>query len=493
MTNDRNNLLSLVEAGFGHPHVLVVGDLMVDKYVWGEVERISPEAPVPVLRAGRHSQQPGGAANVAMNLAGLGARVTVMGFAGGDSDQQALEAMLGATDVNFSIVTCPGTPTTSKLRVMAGQQQLLRMDCEAKPANTYAAAEELLEHALAVLPQVSVVVLSDYAKGVLSDRVCHTLVGDARRLRVPVVVDPKGNDFSRYRGATAVCPNAKELAAVTGESAGDLKRLLAAGQTMTSGFGLDYMLVTLGEKGIAILRADSQVHVPAAARQVYDVSGAGDTVVAVLAAALASGAAVEEATRLANLAAGIVIGKVGTVPIRRAELLGALAEDLQPGSQEKVLSLDLLLARVADWRARGLQVAFMNGCFDLLHAGHIALLEQARRRGDRLIVALNGDRSVRRLKGIERPLVCQQDRARILAALQVVDAVVLFDESTPLHLIEALRPDVLVKGGDYCEEEVAGAAEVRGWGGRIELVPLVAGCSTTNLIKRSGTLTSAGS
>jgi D-beta-D-heptose 7-phosphate kinase / D-beta-D-heptose 1-phosphate adenosyltransferase len=492
MTTDRNNLLSLVEAGFGHPHVLVVGDLMVDKYVWGEVERISPEAPVPVLRAGRQSQQPGGAANVAMNLAGLGARVTVMGFGGGDTDQQALEAMLGAADVNFSIVTCPGTPTTSKLRVMASHQQILRMDCEAKPANTYAAAEELLERALAVLPQASVLVLSDYAKGVLSDRVCRTLVGDARRLHVPVVVDPKGNDFSRYRGATAICPNSKELAAATGEPVGDLKRLLTAGQAMASGFGLDYMLVTLGEKGIAILRADSRMHVPAAARQVYDVSGAGDTVVAVLAAGLASGVTVEAAARLANLAAGIVIAKVGTVPIRSAELLGALVGDLQPGSQEKVLSLDLLLARVADWRAHGLQVAFTNGCFDLLHAGHIALLEQAHRRGDRLIVALNSDRSVRRLKGIERPLVCQQDRARILAALQVVDAVVLFDESTPLHLIEALRPDVLVKGGDYCEEKVVGAAEVRGWGGRIELVPLVAGCSTTNLIKRSGAVASVG-
>ena len=335
-------------------------------------------------------------------------------------------------------------------------------------------------------------VLSDYAKGVLSDRVCRTLVSDARRLRVPVVVDPKGNDFSRYRGATAICPNAKELAAVTGESPSDLKRLLAAGQAMVSGFGLDYMLVTLGEKGIAILRADSRKHVPAAARQVYDVSGAGDTVVAVLAAALASGVAVQEAAHLANLAAGIVIGKVGTVPIRRAELLGALAEDLQPGSHEKLLSLDLLLARVTDWRARGLQVAFTNGCFDLLHAGHITLLEQARRRADRLIVGLNSDRSVRRLKGLERPVVCEQDRARILAALQVVDAVVLFDENTPLQLIEALRPNVLVKGGDYREGEVAGAAEVRGWGGRIELVPLVAGCSTTTVIKKSRALAPVG-
>jgi len=234
------------------------------------------------------------------------------------------------------------------------------------------------------------------------------------------------------------------------------------------------------------------VHVPAAARQVYDVSGAGDTVVAVVAAALASGMAIESAARLANLAAGIVIGKVGTVPIQRGELLGALAEELQPGSQEKVLPLESLLARVAGWRSRGLQVVFTNGCFDLLHAGHIALLEQARRRGDRLIVAVNSDSSVRRLKGSQRPLVQEQERVRILAALAAVDAVLLFDESTPLRLIEAVRPDVLVKGGDYSEEEVVGSAEVRGWGGRVELVPLVAGCSTSNLIKRSGVLAAVG-
>ena len=332
MMNHENDLPALVDAGFGHPHVLVVGDLMLDKYVWGEVERISPEAPVPVLHAARHSQQPGGAANVAMNLVGLGARVTLMGFGGGDADQQALQAVLDTAGVKCSVIVCPGAPTTSKLRVMAGQQQLLRMDCEAKPTNTYAAAEELLERALAVLPEASVLLLSDYAKGVLSDRVCRTLVGDARRLRVPVVVDPKGNDFSRYRGATAICPNAKELAAATGESAGDLKRLLPAGQAMASGFGLDCMLVTLGEKGIAILRGDSRIHVPAAARQVYDVSGAGDTVVAVLAASMAAGIAVEKAAYLANLAAGIVIGKVGTVPIQRGELLGALAAELQPAS-----------------------------------------------------------------------------------------------------------------------------------------------------------------
>ena len=261
---------------------------------------------------------------------------------------------------------------------------------------------------------------------------------------------------------------------------------------MTAALGLEYMLVTLSEKGIAILRPGLRRHCPAAARQVYDVSGAGDTVVAAVAAALASGVSIEDGARLANVAAGIVISKVGTVPIQRGELLGALSEGLQPGSEEKVVPLELLLARVAGWRARGLQVVFTNGCFDLLHIGHIELLEQARHMGDRLIVAVNSDDSVRRIKGSERPLVQEQDRARILAALAVVDAVVMFDESTPLHLIEMIRPDVLVKGGDYTEDEVVGATEVRGWGGRVELVPLVAGSSTTNLIERSCSLTAVG-
>ena len=447
--NHACDLAGLVESGFGRPQVLVVGDLMLDKYVWGEVERISPEAPVPVLRTGRHSEQPGGAANVAMNLAGLGARVTVMGFGGGDDDQSRLEALLRTAGVEFSIVACPGSPTTSKLRVLAGHQQLLRMDCEAKPVYSARAAATLLGRVAEALPQASAVVLSDYAKGVLSERVCRTIIAAARRAHVPVVVDPKGQDFTRYRGATAVCPNARELAAAAGESAAELPRLLAAGQAMTAALGLEYTLVTLSEKGIAILRPDSRTHAPAAARQVYDVSGAGDTVVAVVAAAMAAGVAIETAARLANVAAGIVIGKVGTVPVQRGELLGVLAEEVQPGSDEKVVPLEVLLARVAGWRSRGLQVVFTNGCFDLLHAGHIALLEQARRMGDRLIVAVNTDRSVNRLKGPDRPLVREQDRARILAALAAVDAVVVFDESTPLRLIGAVRPDVLVKGGDY--------------------------------------------
>ncbi|MGA9565479.1 MAG: bifunctional D-glycero-beta-D-manno-heptose-7-phosphate kinase/D-glycero-beta-D-manno-heptose 1-phosphate adenylyltransferase HldE [Candidatus Korobacteraceae bacterium] len=485
MTGHGAQLIDAVENGFGHPDVLVVGDLMLDKYVWGDVERISPEAPVPVLRTARHSEQPGGAANVAMNLAGLGARVTVMGFAGGDDDQETLEMLLGEAGVKSFVVACAGVATTSKLRVLAGHQQLLRMDCDSKPGDFNGAADALLHMVTENLASASVIVLSDYGKGVLSERVCRSIIAEARRLHVPVVVDPKGRDFTRYRGATTICPNAKELAAVTGESASDLKWLLPAGQAMVASLNLQYMLVTLSEKGIAILRQDSRTHIPAAARQVYDVSGAGDTVVAVVAAAIAAGVPIEEAVGLANVAAGIVIGKVGTVPIQRDELMGGLAQELQLGSDEKVLRLEGLLARTAAWRSCGSRIVFTNGCFDVLHLGHITLLEQARRMGDRLIVAVNSDRSVRALKGATRPLVKQHDRARVLAALAAVDAVVVFDEETPLRLIEALRPDVLVKGGDYTSDDVAGAAEVRGWGGRLELVPLVAGRSTSRLIEQS--------
>jgi len=483
VTAQANQLLGTVERNFGAPTVLVVGDVMLDRYVWGDVERISPEAPVPVLRTVRTSEQPGGAANVAMNLAGLGASVTVLGFGGGDDDQRTLETLLAHAGVASYIVSRPGSPTTTKLRVLSGHQQLLRLDNEVRRADSSNSAEELLSRGMAELRQISVLVLSDYGKGVLSQRVCRTLIHEARRLQIPVVVDPKGCDFTRYHGATTICPNAKELALVTGESPGDLKWLLAAGQKLVAALNLQHMLVTLSEKGIAILKQDVQQVVPAAARQVFDVSGAGDTVVAIIAASIAAHLPVEHAVELANIAAGIVIGKVGTVPIQREELLGALSANLSWNANEKVLLPEALQERVSLWRSRGHRIVFTNGCFDLVHVGHVSLLQRARRLGDRLIVAVNSDRSVRRLKGPGRPLVRAQDRAQVLAALSAVDAVVVFDEATPLRLIECLRPDVLVKGGDYTEHEVVGAPEVRSWGGRLELVPLVSGCSTSRLIE----------
>jgi D-beta-D-heptose 7-phosphate kinase/D-beta-D-heptose 1-phosphate adenosyltransferase len=476
---------ALVESGWHHPRVLVVGDVMLDQYIWGEVERISPEAPVPVVRATLRGEKPGGAANVAMNLAGLGACVTLVGFAGGDREQQTLETLLADHGIEPSLITMPTVPTTTKLRILSGHQQMMRVDSERTAEFSPQDCEQLLQCSLTAMTDASVVVLSDYAKGVLTEEVCRSLIGEAQRRGVPVLVDPKSRDFTRYRGATAICPNLKELAAAIGEAASDVEVLLNAGQVLVSDLDLQYLAVTLGEKGIAVLQRNSRSHAPAVVRQVYDVSGAGDTVIAVLALAAACDVTIETAIALANTAAGIVVSKVGTVPIQREELLGALSQQLALGMDEKVVQRDRLPARVSAWRFAGDRVVFTNGCFDILHIGHICLLEQARRKGDRLIVGLNSDDSVRRLKGPLRPIVPESERGRVLAALGSVDAVVVFDEDTPLRLIEAIRPDVLVKGGDYTEDAVVGAREVRAWGGRVELIPLVDNISTSRLIAKS--------
>jgi len=486
MIPDLRAILPLVESGWQRQQVLVVGDVMLDQYVWGDVERISPEAPVPVLHAKLRDEKPGGAANVAMNLAGLGACVTLVGFAGGDDEQRMLEAILADRAIEPLLAPISGLRTTTKLRVLSGHQQMIRIDTESAAPISQADHQGLLACALAHLPSASVVVLSDYAKGVLTEGLCQAIIGEANKRHIPVLVDPKSRSFARYRGATAVCPNLKELAAATGEVTSDLDGLLGAGQKLVASLAVKFVVVTLGEKGIAVLRPDSRFHAPAAVRQVYDVSGAGDTVIATLALALASRIPVESAVQLANVAAGVVVGKVGTVPIQREELLGALSQGILPAMDEKVVSLEPLLGRVSVWRSSGEHVVFTNGCFDILHIGHIRLLEEARRKGDRLIVAVNSDDSVRRLKGPLRPVVAERERAAVLAALSAVDAVVIFDESTPLRLIEAIRPDVLVKGGDYTEESVVGAREVRAWGGRVELIPLVGGVSTTRLIAKSG-------
>lgn len=484
MIESLHEVIPLIESDWRKLRVLVVGDVMLDKYVWGDVERISPEAPVPVVRANWQDEQPGGAANVAMNMAHLGASVTVAGFAGEDKDQQQLEMLLAEAGIEPMLISVPGTSTTSKLRIMCGSHQMLRLDSDSVASSCDAEAE-LLDRVLSILPGMKVVVLSDYAKGVLSEAVCRALIAEARECDIPVLVDPKTRNFTRYRGATTICPNLKELSAATGEPVHDLEALLVAGRSLLPWLDMEYMAVTLSEKGIAVLHERSHKRFPAVVRQVHDVSGAGDTVIAVLALALASKLGIETAAQVANVAAGLVVGKAGTVPICRHELLAALTQDVALVKEEKVLPLERLLWRAAAWRAAEQKVVFTNGCFDLLHAGHISLLERARRQGDRLVVAINSDDSVRRLKGRSRPIVGVAGRSQILAALGVVDAVVIFDEDTPLQVIEALRPEVLVKGGDYKREEIVGASEVLAWGGRVELIPIVDGLSTTSLIERA--------
>ncbi len=485
MIEDLHGIVTRLEGDWAETRVLVVGDVMLDRYIWGDVERISPEAPVPVVRLSHRSEQPGGAANVAMNIASLGARVTLCGFAGEDEEGGALNAYLEKAGIEARLTRIPGHPTTSKLRILGGRQQILRLDHERTagfPAQDYGALLAEVERAL---PGARAVVLSDYAKGVLSEEVCRAVIDQARAAGIPVLVDPKHRDFSRYRGATTICPNLQEMSAACGVAPREVEPMLEAARAMLPALDLAYITLTLSEKGIAVVKPEGARTFPAVARQVFDVSGAGDTVIATLALALASGLAVETAVPLANVAAGIVVSKVGTVPITRDELITGLLPQIELQASEKLLELPQLRQRVHAWRSNGERIVFTNGCFDLLHVGHITLMEDARRQGDRLIVAINSDASVSGLKGPPRPVGRERDRGRVLAALAAVDAVIVFDEPTPLELICALQPDVLVKGGDYVEETVVGAKEMRGWGGVVKIVPTVEGFSTTRMIARA--------
>lgn len=485
MIDDLHAVVKVIEEEWEHLRVLVIGDVMLDKYVWGEVDRISPEAPVPIVRETRQTQRPGGAANVAMNLAGLGAKVTLSGITGKDFDQQCLEHLLNEAGVVSRLVKTSDIPTISKLRILSGNQQILRLDIEESQLPFSAGFEELFATIHREIPHHQIVILSDYAKGVLTESVCREVITLCRNLGIPVIVDPKAKNFLQYRGATTICPNLTELSWATGTSHKNLEEMFSIAKAKIAEWEIDYLTVTMSEKGIAVLWKDSEYLSPSVVRQVYDVSGAGDTVIATLALSLASGLTAPTSIQLANRAAGIVVGKVGTVPIYRQELIASLSPEIALSAPEKVLKQDRLLQRLASWRASGESIVFTNGCYDLLHIGHITLLNQARMEGDRLVVGINSDNSVQKLKGPSRPIVGEKERASILAALAVVDAVVIFDEPTPLELINAIRPNVLVKGGDYTEETVVGAKEVKSWGGRTKLVPIVEGFSTTGIIQKA--------
>jgi D-beta-D-heptose 7-phosphate kinase/D-beta-D-heptose 1-phosphate adenosyltransferase len=489
MLPELHSILNLLEGGFSQLKILVIGDLMLDRYIHGEVERISPEAPVPVIRHAQRYERAGGAANVAMNLAGLGCQTFLSGFWGSDSEQGELAAILDRAGIDTAGVVSSSLPTISKTRIVGRMQQLLRLDIESRDLPPAIEAQRLLERTTELVGKVHAVILSDYAKGVLSRELCEAVIRVARLAGVPVLVDPKTQDFSKYSGATSVCPNLGELSQSTGISPHQLDELLAAGQAMIAEYGFQFLTVTMSEKGITVLRRKSEgipavYHSPARAREVFDVSGAGDTVIATLTAGLAAGLQIESAVELANLAAGIVVSKVGTVPIASHELVAALTPSSGLRAGEKILDLERIKLRVAEWRASGETIVFTNGCFDLLHVGHIALLEDCRRFGSKLVLGLNADSSVSRLKGPTRPIVGERERARVMAALAAVDAVVLFEQDTPLELIRALRPNVLVKGGDYTVETVVGHEDVIAAGGRVEIVPTVEGFSTSIIVKK---------
>lgn len=490
MLPELHSILNLLEGGFHQLKVLVVGDIMLDRYIHGEVERISPEAPVPVLRHAQRYERAGGAANVAMNLAGLGCQTFLAGFWGNDTEKAELAAILERAGIDTVGVVSSTLPTISKTRIVGRRQQLLRLDIESRDAIPASELGRLRELATELVGKVHAVILSDYAKGALTRILCEDVIRAARAAGVPVLADPKTPDFSKYSGATTVCPNLGELSAATGIVSHHSEELLAAGQALVVEHDFQFLTVTRSEKGITVLRRESAggsggiYHSPARAREVFDVSGAGDTVIATLAACLAGGLQVETAVELANLAAGIVVSKVGTVPIAAHELIGALTPSSGLSAGEKVLDLERMRLRVAEWRASGETIVFTNGCFDLLHVGHITLLEDCRRFGSKLVLGLNADASICRLKGPTRPIVGERERARVMAALAAVDAVVLFEEDTPLELIRALKPDVLVKGGDYTVETVVGHEDVLAMGGRVEIVPTVKGFSTSNIVKK---------
>ena len=471
--------------------VLVLGDVILDRYVLGTAGRLSPEAPIPVLRPNNRHATLGGAANVALNIASLGGRTILVGVIGDDAAGEEVTALLRHSPgidierIDARLVVLPGRPTTAKTRFMVGSHQLLRLDEETTESIDTRTAATLLDVVTEALDSVEVVVLSDYAKGVLCDAVLTDVIKLARGRGKLVIADPKRADFSAYRGASLLTPNETEVRAATWIDAADDKGAERAGQATLAATDGEAVLVTRSFKGLTLVRRDQPtLHMPTRAREVADVSGAGDTLVAALAIALAAGADLPEAAALANLTAGLSVAKQGTATVSRDEVTAALHLREIVATDDKIVAIEQARARVAAWQMTGLKVGFTNGCFDLIHPGHVRLLSEARAACDRLIVALNTDASVRRLKGPTRPVQSEAARATVMASLAPVDMVVLFAEDTPLELIAELRPDVLVKGADYTIDQVVGADLVQSWGGKVTLVDLEQGHSTTGTIKR---------
>ena len=471
---------------FPDARVLVLGDVMLDRYVSGSASRLSPEAPIPVLRPSSTRATLGGAANVALNVATLGGRVALVGVIGDDAAGSELGRQLATLPGMVPhLVVAPGRPTTAKTRFLVGVHQLMRLDEEITAAIDAATARALLERFAGALETADVVVLSDYAKGVLTDDVLRAAIAQSAAMGRTVIADPKRLDFAAYRGATVLTPNEHEVSRATCIDAADDREAARAGEQALAATGGEAVLVTRSAKGLTLVRrGQPALHLPTRAREVADVSGAGDTLVAALAVALGAGASLPEAATLANITAGISVAKQGTATVSRDELLGVLHLEGLVATDRKIATREEAVARAAGWRAQGLKVGLANGCFDLIHPGHVHLLTEARTRCDRLVVALNTDASVQRLKGPTRPLQSETARATVMASLSPVDLVVLFGEETPLELIQVLRPDVLVKGADYRIDQVVGADLVQGWGGKVLLVDLQEGHSTTGTIRR---------
>ena len=482
---DPSRLVDLLPS-LGGGRVLVVGDLMLDRYVTGTVERVSPEAPIPVMRVDGEDEMLGGAGNVARNIASLGGQAVLVGLIGADrSGERLTELLTGHDGIEFRSVVSGQTPTTVKTRFLATGQQLLRTDVETKFPPQQDALAQIVEQACSAVPTANVVVLSDYAKGVLTDEVIAEIISAAAKSGVPVIVDPKSADLSRYKGASLLTPNREELTKATGIAIDDDEAAARAADRALASSGAGAVLVTRGAQGMTlVVDGEDPSHLRTRAREVFDVSGAGDTVVATVAAVLAAGHGLAAAAALANVSAGVVVGKIGTATVHADEVAARLHAGALLSAEQKVVSLESALDRIAQWRRHERCVVFTNGCFDLIHPGHISLLEQARETGDALIVGLNSDASVARLKGDGRPVQAASARASVLAGLSTVDLVIEFGEDTPVALIEAIKPDVLVKGADYAENEVVGGDLVTSYGGRVVLAQLAEGYSTSATIER---------
>lgn len=457
------------------PHILVVGDVMIDRYIIGETSRISPEAPVPIVKAGREEVRGGGAANVAANVRSLGARSSLLTVCGDDGPGRELIAFMAANDIDYDCVIEAGQHTTQKTRLISGVQQIARIDHDATVGDS--ARAELARRFEARLDGVQAVIFSDYDKGTLAD--LPALLAIARRQGVPTFVDPKAADRARYSGAFLLKPNTREFHALFGDCREE--QIPDRAREGMAEMNLDYMVVTRGAKGaMMVSRSGEVVDHPAEAVEVFDITGAGDTIIAALVVGIAQGLPISAAIDQANIAASVAVSHPGTHVVTRAEFEDRLYR--RSHSTTKLAPMRVLERKLAHARGSGKRIVFTNGCFDVLHAGHVRLLEQARRQGDVLVVGLNSDDSVRRLKGVSRPVHCLADRAEVLSGLAAVDHVVMFENDTPLDLIKTIRPDVLVKGGDYTADNIVGADIVREAGGQVVVIPTLAGRSTTSIL-----------
>ncbi len=471
---------------FSNIRVLCIGDIMLDKFVYGQVDRISPEAPIPVFSIKEERVMLGGSGNVTRNLVSLGAHTTLVSVIGNDKTGREVAAMVGKEPkVLPLLITENDRITTTKTRYVAGNHQVLRADQEVQTAITDETARMVIDSVISEMDNVDVVVISDYGKGLLTRAVLHTIIQAANEKKKPVLVDPKSRDFSLYYGATIISPNMHELANAMNHEVRTEAEITEAAKSLMNNYNIANVLVTRSKDGMTLISDNGEAHnIRARAHEVYDVSGAGDTAIATLALGIASNLSFKDSAVIANVAAGVVVGKIGTAVITTQDLKTELFVHEKTAGTHKIMTLNDAMVQVDRWKREGRIVGFTNGCFDLMHSGHLTILNGVKTQCDKLIVGLNSDGSVKRLKGKNRPINGEIERSLLLASLSVVDMVIIFEEDTPLNLLETLRPDILAKGADYEKHQVVGHELVESYGGKIVLVPLKEGYSTTSIIKR---------